>query len=55
MTPQPFKITIKAHGNKYSVELPHSDIDLDTLHDAIRGVVLAAGWSEDTFEQILTK
>ncbi len=51
---QPFRITIEHHNQKVSVEINHSDIDLEELARTLKQVCMAAGWSEELISEIIT-
>jgi len=49
---KPFRITLEHHDTKVTIEKPYSDIDADQLHEMLRSLCLAAGWSEGTVKEI---
>ena len=52
---QPFRITIEHYDMKVSIEKDHSDLDITEVVEMIEQVLLAAGYSADTVEEIFAK
>lgn len=52
MKQEPFRITLEHYDTKIVIEKPYSDIDADQLHEMLRSLCLAAGWSEKTVKEI---
>jgi hypothetical protein len=55
ITKQPYRITIEHYDTKVSVEIDHSDIDLDELGTLLKSVLLAAGWSEALIDELINR
>jgi hypothetical protein len=49
----PTIITAQQYGTKVSVEIDHSDTDLDELFDAFHTLVIGMGYSEDSWKQCI--
>lgn len=43
--------TAQIYGTKVTIEVDHSDLDLDELFDVFRSITLAHGFSEDGFNR----
>ena len=48
---EPAVFSMSSHGVKTTIELPHSDIDIRQLLDTFRGLALASGFMECTWEE----
>lgn len=46
-------LTYTAWGKTYSVELSHSDLDIDDLLNMFKSLAALAGWDVDTIENTL--
>ena len=53
ITKQPYRITIEHYDTKVSIEIDHSDIDIDELATLLKSVLLAAGWSEALIDELI--
>ena len=52
---QPFRITIEQYNQKTSVEVDHSDVDIEQVAGLLEQVLMGAGWSADTVQEIFAK
>lgn len=43
---QPFRVTIEQYNQKVSVEVDHSDVNLEQVVDLLEQALMGAGWSE---------
>jgi hypothetical protein len=50
---KPTIITAQQYGTKVSVELDHSDTDLDELMDAFRTIIIGLGYFESSWKQYI--
>ena len=50
---KPTIITAHQYGTKVSVEIDHSDTDIDELFDAFHTLVIGLGYSEDSWKQTI--
>ena len=50
---KPTIITGQQYGTKISVEIDHSDTDIDELFDAFRTLVIGLGYSDTTWKQCI--
>ena len=48
----PFRITIEQYDEKVSVEIDHSDINIERLVDLLEQALKGAGWSEAQVAEI---
>ena len=53
MNKQPYRITIEQYGNKYSIEIDHSDIDFTEYLNLLRQISLASGWGTAVVNEFL--
>lgn len=49
---QPFRITIEHYNQKVSVEVDHSDVNIEQLVDLLEQALMGAGWSEAQVAEI---
>jgi hypothetical protein len=49
--PQPTKITGEQYGTKVSVEIDHSDTDIDELFDAFETIIVGLGYHQSSWKQ----
>lgn len=54
MKTEPTRIIIEAHGRKYMAELAW-DADLEDITDALRGLLVASGWSMEIVLEYIPK
>lgn len=43
--------TAQIYGTKVTIEVDHSDLDLDELFDVFRSITLSHGWNESAFNK----
>ena len=49
---QPFRITIEQYNQKVSVEVDHSDVNIEQVVDLLEQALMGAGWSESSVKEI---
>ena len=49
---QPYKITIEQYEYKYTIEVDHSDISFTEYIDLLRQISLAAGWGNESVDEV---
>ena len=49
---KPFRLTLEHYDIKITVEKSHSDIDADQLKELLRSLCMAAGFSEQTINEM---
>lgn len=49
---KPFRLTLEQYDIKITVEKSHSDIDAEQLKELLRSLCLAAGFSEQTINEM---
>jgi len=47
------KFTGECYGTRVTIELDHSDLSIDELFDAFKGVALGLGFSENTWNEYI--
>ena len=52
MINKPFRLTLEHYDIKITVEKSHSDIDADQLKELLRSLCMAAGFSEQTINEM---
>ncbi len=52
MERQPTILTLTQYGKTITISMETSDIDIHEMVDMIRGVLLAAGWTEETLNEV---
>lgn len=52
---QPFRITIEQYNQKVSVEVDHSDVDIEQVVDLLEQVLKGSGWIESQVEGIFSR
>ena len=52
--PQPTKVTAEQWGRKVSIELPHSDTDVNELLDLFKSLALGLGYDVTTWNYGIT-
>jgi hypothetical protein len=52
MKQEPFRITLEHYDMKIIIEKPYSDIDAEQLKEVLRTLCLAAGFSEQTINEM---
>ena len=45
------KLSYEAHGEKFSIEKDHDDVDMEELYQLIQQLLLCAGFSPDTVNE----
>ena len=50
-----WKITIENYGCKYSIELDHADANITEVHEGLRGILGASGWTESIINEIFNE
>lgn len=53
--PQPTKVTGEQWGRKVSIELPHSDTDINELMDLFKGIAMGLGYDESSWNYAITE
>ena len=53
--PQPTKVTGEQWGRKVSIELPHSDTDLNELIDVFKGIAMGLGYAESSWDECIAE
>lgn len=51
----PFRITIENYNQKSIVEVDHSDVDIYEAASLMRNALLAAGYAEQSVDQIVSE
>lgn len=49
------KFTGECYGKRVSIEIDHSDLDIDELMDAFKGITMALGFSEESWNQWISE
>ena len=49
---QPTILTLTQHGRTITISMETSDVDINDMVDMMKGVLLAAGWSEETLKEV---
>lgn len=52
---QPFRITIEQYNQKVSVEVDHSDVDIEQVVDLLEQVLKGSVWIESQVEGIFSR
>jgi hypothetical protein len=47
---KPFKLTLEHYGTSISVEVDHSDVDLEEVMRLFRSLLIAAGFPKDDID-----
>jgi hypothetical protein len=49
---QPYRITIEHYEYKYTIEVDHSDISFTEYVDLLKQISLAAGWGNESVDEV---
>lgn len=54
-TNTPTKLTLKHYHVEITLEIPYSDCTMQEVFDLFRGAVLAAGFQQETYEEVIVQ